>query len=357
MWLSAAKLGILMTLSGGSSQQLSLGENSTWKRIENSIVVVLQAGIPKGSAALIDDNGLFLVHKSAITVSTMMGRFANGETIQLTLVSSDDPTQLALLQADTWIRGRRQVLAVGNLSPVAEVNRAVPSKGSLVLPESNILAVLPTGLPMKAELSARDRIGIVNPARRVMTLCEYKFEAPANTVGGSLLFSLDGKLLGVLGATLGNQEASNYDLSARLGNTARGGGGIGGGGAAGITNFNAKAVGPAALTVGYSIGPDILQRVVDGFRSPTHAVEHPALGILCKDSSSGGALVETVLKDSPAEIGGLKAGDVITELDGQLVSSQIDYARIMLKQKVGATVKVKATRGTAEVLLTLKIGK
>ena len=45
------------------------------------------------------------------------------------------------------------------------------------------------------------------------------------------------------------------------------------------------------------------------------------LGITLKDNPSGGALVESVAKGSQAEKAGLKAGDVITHIDGKVVNN------------------------------------
>lgn len=351
MWLSAAKLFSIVSVWFGP-QQLNSEEAGAWKRVSPSVVMVLQGGMPKGGAALIDDQGLFLVHKSAMTMTSAVGRFETGETVQLTLISSDDPTQLALLRADTWIRGRHPVLAVSDNKGGIAMTRdaALPVRTSAQKPERNsVLAILPGGTPIRAELTASDRIGIVNPARRVMTLSEFRFEAPPQSVGGSLLFSLDGRLIGILGATLGGDDGIQGDVASRTKlETAFAGA---------VNTQSTGRVGPAPLTVGYSIGPDILQRVVDGFRSPSHQVEHPALGILCKDAPQGGALVDTVLHGSPAEIGGILAGDVIVELDGQVVSDQIDYARFMLKQNVGAEIKAKVSRNGRTVSLTIKVGK
>lgn len=50
---------------------------------------------------------------------------------------------------------------------------------------------------------------------------------------------------------------------------------------------------------------------------------------------TNGALVNTVRKDSPAEKAGLKAGDVITEIDGRAVHGELDVVKAIGKKKDG----------------------
>lgn len=49
-----------------------------------------------------------------------------------------------------------------------------------------------------------------------------------------------------------------------------------------------------------------------------------------------GLLVKSVKKDSPAAKAGLKAGDVITKIDGKLVSNTFDISRALSSKKEGA---------------------
>lgn len=318
-----------------SGQQLTGEELAVYRAVESRLVFVTQAGHTNGAGSLIDDAGYFIIHRSAVYAPVVTGRLASGQTITLKLVTTDEPTQLALLEAPGYI------VPGGNS---LKRSGSVPVRASVQKPETFALAVLPSGQPMRAELVSASKIGIVNPARRVMNLAEYRFEAPPQTVGGSLLFNLEGRLVGILGATLDGPP-----LTVPQNQAFRGGAGLA---------QNQKAVGPAQLTVGYSVSADVLDRVIEGFRSPTRTVEHPALGIFCRDAGGEkGALVDSVLAGSPAEKAGMKAGDVITELDGKPVTNQIDYARSMLKQRVGAVIRVKVARGSTEQTLLVTVGR
>jgi len=58
-----------------------------------------------------------------------------------------------------------------------------------------------------------------------------------------------------------------------------------------------------------------------------------------------GPLVTGVVKDSPAEAAGIRAGDVITHLDGEPVEDAEDIRRILRRFDEGGTVDVQIVRG------------
>jgi serine protease Do len=70
-----------------------------------------------------------------------------------------------------------------------------------------------------------------------------------------------------------------------------------------------------------------------------------------------GVLITKVMKNSPAEEGGLKSGDVIVEFDGKPVKSVSDLQLKVINTKPGEKVKVKVIRDGRERILTVKIGQ
>jgi Zn-dependent M28 family amino/carboxypeptidase len=64
-----------------------------------------------------------------------------------------------------------------------------------------------------------------------------------------------------------------------------------------------------------------------------------------------------VRPDSPADKGGLKAGDVIVEFGGLAVKDLYSYTDALYKHKPGDVVKVVVLRGTQRVELTVTLGK
>src|SRR5210317_894286 len=70
-----------------------------------------------------------------------------------------------------------------------------------------------------------------------------------------------------------------------------------------------------------------------------------------------GALVNEVIKDSPADKAGLKRGDIIVEYDGKQVDELNDLPRLVAATPVDETVKVKVFRDGKERTINVKIGR
>ncbi len=96
------------------------------------------------------------------------------------------------------------------------------------------------------------------------------------------------------------------------------------------------------LTSGPMLGVEILPMSEDlraHFRAP-------------KDS---GLLVNRVVKDSPADRGGVRAGDVILEVDGQEISDSGDIRDALSDHKAGDRVPVKVVRDGNDVTLDVTL--
>lgn len=70
-----------------------------------------------------------------------------------------------------------------------------------------------------------------------------------------------------------------------------------------------------------------------------------------------GVLVLEVEKDSPAEKGGIRAGDVIHQLDGERVMRPLDARRIVKQLKCDQEVPIRVIRNGKSAVLKVKIGK
>lgn len=131
-----------------------------------------------------------------------------------------------------------------------------------------------------------------------------------------------------------------------------------------------KYVDSSVEGMGFSIpinyAKTILDDIVAGVQTAT-----PYLGIKSKDVSSDyaavysmpeGIYVKEVISGSPAESGGLKAGDVIVEFDGNEVYTGDDLQSAIRKKSVGDSVNVKVYRQEStdsdyeEVTVTVTLG-
>jgi S1-C subfamily serine protease len=192
-----------------------------------------------------------------------------------------------------------------------------------------------------------------------MPLSEIRLENTEPALGGALLFNLDGQFAGALNATLESPPGqNNFPRNANTGAA-----GFGGGGAnTKIIPENVKAdlrsqFGPGAMATAYTIGPNVLRRVIEGFRSPNHEVHHPTIGIFCKDAVPvGGALIEIVSDGSNAQKAGLRKGDVIYSINNQAVRSQFDFARIMIDQEIGNKLQIWVSRDNLRQMIEVTVG-
>tara|TARA_X000000368_G_scaffold256041_1_gene202360 strand:+ start:412 stop:1818 length:1407 start_codon:yes stop_codon:yes gene_type:complete len=76
-----------------------------------------------------------------------------------------------------------------------------------------------------------------------------------------------------------------------------------------------------------------------------------------KLDSPRGALVASVAENSPSEKGGIKAGDIILEFDGQKIQEMKQLPTIVAKTKVGKKVVLKIWRNKKEITKTITLGR
>lgn len=80
-------------------------------------------------------------------------------------------------------------------------------------------------------------------------------------------------------------------------------------------------------------------------------------GIKVPSDIEGGVLVTKVLENTPAEKAGLKAGDIITEVNGNKVPSMAQLKYELYKYNIGDKVKLKYYRDNSEKETTVTLSK
>lgn len=326
MLSSAVSVLILAQAALAPERQLSTQEQSSWARLQPSIAYIGTNG-NAGVAALIDQQGLYLSDRKYIPGTQVDAKFSDGKVVHLSLVRTDEATNLALLKGEP--EGGRRALPVYSNNLIGVVSENSPL---------DLMAVLPNG-PMKAELVGNS-IGIIGAARRAVPFTEIHFEGKSKQLGGAILCTMDGRLVGILSATVDTGMRSSF--------AAKG---------LGSSNLTLPEFGPKDMTVAYSIAPSVLSETVRSLMSP-HQVERPAIGVfLVKDTGGHGALVHSVRAGSTAEAAGIKVGDIITHVDGARIPDQISFARIIATYKVGDTVQIQVSRDNKPQTFEVKVGK
>ena len=108
--------------------------------------------------------------------------------------------------------------------------------------------------------------------------------------------------------------------------------------------------------VGFAIPSDAVKSVANTLIAG-QTVQHAYLGVQVGDSSSGtGAQVTTVKSDTPASKAGLKAGDVITAIDGATVANADDLTAKINAHKPDQKVTLKVTRNGKSLSIEVTLG-
>ncbi len=333
MLFLAVNLGLALL---SPNQQQVLLDDPVWKQIKPSLATINGVGGASGIAVLVDSRGYFLMHRSAVTGDSTVVTFGLNDKMTLRLSAVDEQTQLAVFRADGW----------NDMS-------TAPVRVNTGLAVGAKLIAATTSGPVHGEFVSGDRVGQIKATLRYTPLSEIRLESTKSKIGGAIVFDEAGQLVGILGATLSNLNSAN-DAARNLNM------------GTGLAKSNPPKsnetktssdvfFGPQGLTVAYSLGPKVIQRVVDGLLSPDHKVKHPSIGIFFKNSENG-PIVEEVLKDSPAFVAGVHKGDIVTTIDGTEVSNSVELAMTLFNFTPGQRITMTVMRNGQELTMTMTIG-
>lgn len=70
-----------------------------------------------------------------------------------------------------------------------------------------------------------------------------------------------------------------------------------------------------------------------------------------------GVLVVQIIPNSPAANAGVRRGDVITEIDGQVITSAEQLQRLVEKSQIGQPLKITLRRGQKTEQLSVRPGQ
>ncbi len=127
------------------------------------------------------------------------------------------------------------------------------------------------------------------------------------------------------------------------------------------------AVSQGGQNIGFALPINLVKQSVDNFKT-TGEFDRPYLGvsyqIVSKEAAllnevPAGAYIQSVIDGSPAKKGGLKIGDIITEIDGKKIIDMKDtsIAGIVNQKKIGDLLKIKYFRDKTETELEVKLEK
>lgn len=294
-----------------------------------SIAVQSAAGTAEGSGVIWDSAGHIVTNDHVVAGAAQGGSvrvsLADGHTYAATVTGTDATTDLAVITVSDppsglvpLTRGDSAALQVGD--PVMAVGNPLGLSGTVT---TGIVSAL--NRPVTASGQSQLQGGLAQVTNAIQTSAPIN---PGNS--GGALVDAQGRLVGInsaiatLGSTMGQTQSGNIGIGFAI---------------------------PIA-----EVNTIVTQLISNG------SAQHAYLGISTRDTtlqqgaaSITGALVAEVAPDGPAARAGLTAGDVITEVDGQPVSSSqalIGTIRALgVDQQVTLTVTRDGAARTVEVTL------
>lgn len=290
-------------------------------RIEPAVVQInvrTAQGGGIGSGDIIDSRGYIITNNHVVEgAQQVQVVLYGGTTLPARVVGTDAPDDLAVVQVTT-----SKKLTVAPLGDSSELK-----VGQEVLAIGNPLGI--TSTVTNGIVSALNRpVGTIPDA--------IQTDAPINPGNsGGALVDMRGFLVGVPSSTAIDPEF----------NTPANGVGFA------VPSNRVKFIAPQLIQTGHVTNSG---RAALGVRV---ADVDPSLAAQNGLAVDHGALIADVQPGGPADKAGLKAGDVIVQVDGKAVNNVQDLSDILLSKKPGDTVTVQYYRGTQQQTVKVTLGE
>jgi putative serine protease PepD len=265
-----------------------------------------QGAQAEGSGFVVDSSGDIVTNQHVVAGQNgIKVTFQDGKTAKATVVGTDPSTDIAVIKVSVDA-SELHPLTFGS-SAAVEVGQSVAAIGS------------PFGLP--ETLTS----GIVSALNRTIS-------APNN-------FSISGAIQTDAPINHGNSGGPLLNSSGQV---------IG-------VNAQIESDSGGNDGVGFAIPSDAVKSVSDTIIAGGK-VQHAYLGVTIGTASSGGAQVSTVKADTPAAKAGLKAGDIITALDGTTIATADDLTAKVSAHQSGDKVTLTIKRSSSSLKITVTLG-
>ncbi len=271
-----------------------------------------------GSGMIIDPEGHILTNSHVVSGATKIqvvlsdGRWFDEKSLKV--IGTDPKTDLAVIQITA--KGPFPQVVLGD-SDKMEIGQWVVAIGQ------------PRGLFQSVTqgiISAKHRMGITNPSSYEDFLQTDAAINPGNS--GGPLINLQGEVIGINSAIeteSGGFEGIGFAIPSNM-----------------AINISKQLIANGKVSRGY-IGLSL--------QSLT-----PQLAESLRLTSTRGALVAGVLKDSPADSAGFKKGDLIVDCEGKEVSDASSVRNFVGNASVGQAVTMTVMRESKKLQLSVKIG-
>ena len=127
-----------------------------------------------------------------------------------------------------------------------------------------------------------------------------------------------------------------------------------------VVALNTAIVSPTggSVGIGFAIPSEIASKIVDELLSKGH-VDRGWLGVELDTTGRkhAGAAIASVNHGGPAGRGGLRAGDLVTAINGERVESTRELIRDVSSVNPGTTARLRVRRGTQNLDVTVTVGR
>jgi putative serine protease PepD len=285
-------------------------------------------GAGTGSGEVIRSDGYILTNNHVISVAAASGgsvevQFSDGETAPATITGRDPQTDLAVLKVQT--SRQLKVIALGSSASV-QVGEPVVAIGAPLGLSGTVTSGIVSALNRTVQVPGdNDRLALLVSALQTDAAIN-----PGNS--GGALVNCAGQLVGVptAGATVPSPSGQS------------GGGSIG---------------------LGFAIPVDLAKSIADEIIT-TGRVTHAYFGVqtvpippaaAAQAGVPEGLFVQGVSAGGPAASAGLRSGDVVTSIDGQPATSNIQLQELTLTKKPGDMVSIGYHRGGHSATATVTL--
>ncbi|NIA21590.1 MAG: PDZ domain-containing protein [Anaerolineaceae bacterium] len=226
--------------------------------------------------------------------------------IALIKIDSDEPLPFAPLGSSDALQVGQWVIAMGNPFMLATDFRPTVSLGVV----SGLQRYLPGGGLLRQNLIYADAIQIdaaLNPGN-----------------SGGPLFNMQGQLVGI-----------NGRIAARR-----------------VRGMSWRRINAG---IGFAVPIDSIKMFLDDLKAG-HEVDRGYLGVYETDLKDGGLMIKSIRDESPAEIFGLKEGDVLLQLDGRRIQGPGQLRNFVQTRPAGRRVKISLRRDGKVMTRTVQLG-
>ena len=283
-----------------------------------------------GSGVIISADGYIITNNHVIEGAKGIKVYLSDDTeYDAELIGSDQKTDLAVIKIDA-----------ANLTPVMMGDSDALMVGEDVVAIGNPLGEL-RGTATSGMVSALSRT--ITIENQEMTLLQTDAAInPGNSGGG--LFNARGQLIGIINAKVAASATEGLGFA--------------------IPVNDAKAVISDLIDLGYVSGRAYLGVYTQNVAIQPEGADGRNGGDLFGIFEFGpGQSVETrvqvaeIVKGSAAENAGIRAGDLIVEVDGKKISTGSELASAISEYKAGDTATIEVQRGNEEISLTVTFGE